>query len=155
VSGTTTNAAAARAALLGENSLLRTLPGLAEVAVAYSLPGAVPRELVYGGQAAGAVTLAAMKGGAGGRIKREENLSLQIHIRVNMPGQTTTEASDARAVEIGAAIEEYIAGNPTLDDMPGMLLAAVEAIELDPGGVDDEGATSELTLQIALKSYLA
>jgi hypothetical protein len=154
VSGTATNAAAARAALLGEAGQLQALPGLADVKVAYSLPREIPRELVYGGQVIGPVGLAAMKGGAAGRIKREENLSLQIHVRVHTPGQTTTEAADARAVEIGAAVEEYIAGNPTLDNVPGLLLAAVEAIELDPGGVDDEGATAELTLQIALKSYL-
>lgn len=154
MSATATNAAAARAALLGENGLLQALPSLAGVTVAYSPPSVTPRELVYGGQVAGPVGLAAMKGGAGGRIKREENLSLQIHIRVYEPGQQSTEGTDARAVQIGAAVEEYIAGNPTLDDLPGLKLAAVEAIDLDPGALDDDGATSLLTLQIALKSYL-
>jgi hypothetical protein len=154
VSDSTTNAAAARAALLGEAGLLQSLPGLDGVTVAYSLPREVPRELVYGGQVAGAARLAAMKGGAAGRIKREEDLSLQVHVRVHEPGRTTTEATDTRAVQIAAVIEEYIAGNPTLDSLPGLRLAAVEAVELDPGAVDDDGATSLLTLQIGLKSYL-
>lgn len=146
-----TRAAAAKARLLGADGLLQALPGLEDVTVAYSLPRDVPREIVYGGPVAGEVSLATMR--AGGRIKRQEDLAMALVIRVNDPGRDTTEATDVRAVEIGTAIEEYIAGNPTLDDLPDLKLAAVQAVELD-GWVDDDGATTILALQVGLKSYL-
>lgn len=146
-----TVAAAAKARLLGTGGLLTTLPGLSGVEVAYSMPREIPREVVFGGTFAGPVSLSAMRGG--GRIKREGNVSLQIHIRVSEPGNNTTEATDARAAEIGTAIEEYIAANPTLDALTDLKLAAVESIDGD-GWVDEDGATSVLTLQINLKSYL-
>lgn len=145
-------AAAAKAALVGTDNVLAALPALAGVTVSYGLPRDVPREVVYGGALAGSVTLAAMRGS--GRIKREENLSLQLHIRVRMPGQATAEAGDVRAVEIADAIAEYIAANPTLGGVADLLLASVEQVDMESGAVDDDGVTSLLTLQVALKSYL-
>lgn len=146
-----TVAAAVRAALVGTSGVLEGLAGLSGVKVAYSMPRDIPRELVCGGTVTGSVSLAAMRGSA--RIKREENLSLAIHIRVHQPGEATTEFSDARAVEISTPIEEYIAGNSTLGGVTDLKLAAVEGIDLD-GFIDDDGATSLLTLRIGLKAFL-
>lgn len=147
-----TVAAAAKAQLLGTSGVLSGLAGMSGVTVSYSLPRDVPREIVYGGQVSGPVSLAAMQGGA--RIKRQEDLTLHLHIRVYKPGQSTTEASDTRAAAISTVIEEYIAANPTLGGVADLKKAAAEAVELD-GFVDDDGATSTLTLTVGLMSYLS
>lgn len=142
-----TNAAAAKAALI---ALLDALPALDGVQVAYSYPGRnVERECIYGGKVAGSVQLAAM---AGTRVSREEDLVLNLHIEVDKQGEATTEDSDERACALGVVVEELVAGNPTLG-VTGLKVASVVGVELD-GGVDDECATSVLTYQIGLKSYL-
>jgi hypothetical protein len=143
------NAQAVKAALLAQ---IAALPELAGVQVAYSYPGrTVERECVYGGRIEGATALAAMRAGA--RLKREEDSVLSLHISVDTPGEASTEAAEARTVALGAPIENHIAANPTLGDVPGLLLARVAGHELD-SGVDDESAEAVLTYQIALKSYL-
>ncbi|HEY0645514.1 MAG TPA: hypothetical protein VGD39_19010 [Nocardioides sp.] len=146
-------AASAKARLVGQDGVLRTLPGLADVTVEYDMPATVPREVVYGGDFAGAVALAAFKGSAPSRILRQGDIALQLHVRVSAPGQTTREATDTRAAEIATVIEEYVAGNPTLDDLSGLKLAEVQAVE-SGGWIDDDGATSTLTIQIGLKSVV-
>lgn len=142
------NAQAVKAALIG---LVDALPALAEVQVSYSFPGLLARECVYGGRIDGAVALAAMK--AGTRVKREEDSVLHLHVRVDTPGEATTQAAEERAVELGGHIEDLIAGNPTLGDQPGLLVARVAGIELD-SAIDDEGAEAVLSYQIVVKSYL-
>lgn len=145
-----TVAAAVKAKLLGTNNILAALlPG---VIVAYDMTRDVPREIVHGGApVTGPVTLSAQR--AGTRIKREENLNTQIHIRVYEPGNQTTEATDARAATISAIVENYIAANPTLGDLTNVKLVAVEGLTLT-GWLNDDGATSELSLALAIKSYL-
>lgn len=147
-----TVAAAAKAQLLGTSGVLAGLAGMSGVTVSYTMPRDVPREVVYGGQVSGPVSLAAMAGGA--RIKRQEDLTLHLHIRVYKLGQATTEASDTRAAAISTVIEEYIAANPTLGGVTDLKKASVEAVELD-GFVDDDGAGSTLTLTVGLLSYLS
>lgn len=142
-------AAAAKAALLGTSGVLAPL--LTGVTVAYSAPRDIPREVVYGGQVVGPVALAAMAGGV--RVKRSEDLTLQLHVRVYQPGATTTETTDARAVAIGDVIATYIAGNTTLGGVTDLKLAQVSGVDLD-GWVDDDGAGSTLTLAVGLMSYL-
>lgn len=145
-------AAAAKAALVGTTNVLSALPGLAGVQIAYNTPTRdVPREVVYGGDLSGPVSLSAMRGS--GRVKREESLSLRLHVRVNEPGNATTQNTDARAVAICTAIEDYIAANTTLGGVTNLLGASVESVSLD-GWIEDEGATSILDLSISLKSYL-
>jgi hypothetical protein len=142
--------ASVKAALLGATDGILA-PLLTPVTVAYSLPRDIPRELVYGGNVVGPVTLAAMAGGA--RVKRQEDLILQLHVRVWQPGQETTEETDARAVEIGDVIALYIAANTTLGGVSDLKLAQVSGVDLD-GWTDDDGAGSTLTLAVGLMSYL-
>lgn len=143
--------ASAKALLLGESGVLAAqLPG---VKVSYSDPSRdEPREAVYGGSVAGPVRLAAFAG-AGGRVRRTEELTLQLHVRVYIPGKKTCEASDARAVAIGDVICNYIAANWTLGDLPDLKKATVDAVDLD-GWLDDTGAGSTLTISVGLLSYL-
>lgn len=148
-----TNAAAVKAHLLGANSALRGLPGIDGVIVAYDLPRDTPRELVVGvGDIEGPVQLAAMKGD-NGRVRRTEELSMRIDVRVYLPGQKDREVGDARAVEISKVIEEYIAANPTLGSLPALKKITVDNVNLR-GGIDDDGETSVVTLNIGLMSFL-
>ncbi len=147
-----TVAAAAKAKLVGTGNALVGLSGMNTVTVAYCMPRDLPRECVYGGKVSGPVELSAMRGSTG-RVKREENLSLNLHIRVHDKGQPTPETVEARAVEISNIIEDWIAANPTLGDVPSLLSAKVEAVELD-SGIEDDSATAEMTLTIGLKSFL-
>lgn len=143
-------AASAKAKLVGANGVLAALlPG---VIVGYSMPAKnIPRELVYAGSVTGPVELKAMAGG--GRVKRSEDLTLLLHIRVCKPGETA-ETVEARAVEIGDVIATYIAGNTTLAGVADLKLARVTAVELDAPWTDDDGAGSTLTLAVGLMSYL-
>jgi hypothetical protein len=150
VSGT--NAAAAKARLVGKNGLLAGLPGLQGVDVQYDMPRDVLRETVAGvGDVEGEPDLAAMRNNA--RSPRTENLSMNIEVKVYKPGQATREEGDARAVEIADVIVEWIAANPTLGDLPDLKLAKVANVNLR-GGLDDDGATSSIVLTIGLLSYL-
>jgi hypothetical protein len=151
------NAHAARVALIAALAAL-TDPGedLAGVAVAYSynsrLLDASHREIVYGGKMAGPVGLAAMKGSA--RLKREEQVGLDLHIEVTTPGEETTSAADARCAAIGLVVENYLATNPTLGGtVPGLLKATVDNLECD-GFPDDDAAFAMWTYRIVFHSYL-
>lgn len=148
-----TVAASAKARLVGANNVLSGLPGLAGVEVAYTMPRNVPRELIYGGKVSGQVELAAMRGSTG-RVKRQENLNLTLHIRVHDKGQPTTETVEARVAEIAIVVENWIAANSTLGDLPNLKLATVESVEID-SGIEDDSATAELTLTIGLVSFLS
>lgn len=141
--------ASAKAKLVGETGVLAALlPG---VTISYSPPRDLMREAVYGGKVIGPVDLAAMAGG--GRVKRREDLILQLYVRVWHPGEPSTEAAEVRAAAIGDVIALYIAANWTLGDLADLKKAAVSALELD-GWVDDEGAGAVLTMTVGLMSYL-
>ena len=146
-----TVAAAAKAKLVGTNNVLSGLSGLDGVVIGYCMPRDLPRECIYGGKVSGPVELAAFRGG--GRVRRKEDLTLLLHIRVHDKGQPTPETVEARAAEISTFVEEWIAANPTLGNLPDLKLAAVQAVELD-SGLDDDSATAELTLTIGLMSFL-
>lgn len=142
-------AASAKAYLVGSAGVLVGL--LDPVKVAYSLPRDIPREVVYGGTVIGTTILAAFSGGV--RMKRTEDLTCLLHVRVYKPGAQTAETSEARALEIGTAISTYIAENPTFGGLAELKSATVAGVELD-SWIDDDGAGCTLDLGIALMSYL-
>lgn len=141
--------ATVKARLVGTSNVLAALlPG---VTVAYAAPVRdIPRELVYGGTVIGPVEVAAYAGGA--RIKRTEDLTLMIHIRVYKPG-ATREVTDGRAAEIADVISNYVAANWTLGDLPELKKAVVAGVETD-GWTDDDGCGSTYDMAIGLMSYL-
>lgn len=142
--------ASAKAALLGENGVLAPL--LSGVKVSYSPPRDLLREAVWGGRVAGPV---ALKGFAGSvRVKRSEELSLQLHVRVWTPGQKTAETVEARAAAIGDVIALYLAANWTIGDLANLKSATVSALDLD-SWTDDDGAGAVLTMTVDLMSYLS
>lgn len=150
-----TIAAAAKARLVGTSNVLSGLSGMTGVIVAYNMPRDVPEEVIYGGKISGPVELAAMKGGSGGRVKRKEDLTLRLHIRVCKKGEATTEDAETRAAALSTIVEDYIAENYTLGDLANLKLARVESVDMDSWLTDDGGSYSEITLSIALMSFLS
>lgn len=140
----------AKVALL---AAIDALPALDGVTVGWSYSGKAhgsTREYIYLGSASGPVTAGAMA--AGGRYLREESPVLQLHVLVEKLGQETTQTAEARAIELGTAVEEYLAANWTLG-VAGLLAARVVDEELD-SAVDDDGAQAIYTLGIQLTSHV-
>ncbi len=143
--------ASAKAKLVGASGVLAPLLPTG-IKVSYAPPRDIKRSLVWGGQVTGPVSLKAMAGG--GRVKRSEELTLPLYVRVWTPGQASTEAPEASAAAIGDVIALYIAANWTLGDLEGLKKAEVSSLNLD-GWVDDDGAGAVLTMTVALMSYLS
>jgi hypothetical protein len=145
-----TNTQAVRTALVTRISGLSALTG---VQVAYSGSIQSPQtERVYLGKATAPQQVVAMRG-AGGRIKRLESTSVRVHILIDQPGGTEQAAAD-RAVVLGQAFENDLAGNPTLSitgDDP--IKCVVSLVELDTWSEDD-AAHADLTYTVEAESYL-
>lgn len=141
-------AATAKASLVGSSGVLAALlPG---VVVGYSPSKNQPREEVYAGDVAGPVALVAFAGGQ--RVRRSEELTFPLVVRVYKPGQETSETAEARADEIGDVIGDYIAANWTLGDLAELKKTAITSVNLS-GWTDDDGAGAVLTLTVELTSY--
>lgn len=139
-----------KAYLLGESGVLAPL--LSGVTVGYSASPNVPMEEVYGGRVGGPVSLAAFAP-ASGRVRRTEELTLMVHIRVRKKGQRTAETAEARAVEISDVITQYIALNPTLGGLAELRKAAISNVDYD-SSPDDDGVTAFCDISVELMSYL-
>jgi len=148
-----TNAAAAKKALLDAIAASADTD-LTGVIVSYSFSGKrldEAREYIYGGKVDGSANHMAFQGS--GRVPRREDLTLDLHVRVDKPGQETTETAELRAVAIGAAVENLIAADPDLSGVTGLDVVKMTGLVLD-SVVDDQGAIAILTYQVALESSL-
>jgi hypothetical protein len=134
--------------------IIATLPGLLGIAGDYSYIGKHhdgKREYLYlGSRATGTLAVSAMAGG--GRIMRAEDPKFSLAIVVRTPGKQTTEAAEARAVELGTIAEEWLAGNWTAG-IPGLMKLTITAFELE-SDIDDDGATALLTYTLQANSQL-
>lgn len=148
-----TNAAAIKAKLVGTNNVLTGLTGMEGVSVAYDIPRGIPREAVFVGDVAGSVELEAFRQDSSSRVSRDENLEISLYIQVYEPGHSTTEVTDTRACAISTLIENYIALNSTLGGLANLLIARVQGVRLT-GALNDDGATSLVTLTIGCESVL-
>jgi hypothetical protein len=131
------------------------LPGVLQIVFSYAYNGklhAANREYGWlGERATGPVVPAAMAGAA--RFLRLEELTLQIGIAVRRPG-AEPDVAEADALEIGARIEEHLAGNWLQgSDIPGLLKVLIGDMELEVG-VDDDGSTATLAYTIQLSSHV-
>src|SRR5260221_68993 len=113
----TSNAPAVKAALI---TALAAAPDLSGIQVAYSRPRDMERECIYGGHIAVTQAVDAGKDNSGSS-PRTEVAHIDIHIRVAAIGDDV-EAAEARAVELGAVIEAYLAVEVPIVDG----LAAIE-----------------------------
>jgi hypothetical protein len=144
-----TNAVTAKKAFVAG---IGALPAFEGVTVDYSYVAAHhKRDYVYlGEQIQGPVSPSAMAAGA--RYQREENLTVMVHIGVVRKGQKTTETAEERAVELGTAIEEWLAGN-WKDLAPGLLKVVIATFDL-MSACDDDGSEAVLTYTIQLQSLV-
>lgn len=148
-----TVAAATKAKLVGRSNVLTAVVG-SSVKVSYKFVRDVSRKFVYGGHIGGPVDLSAMKGGGSNRVRRQEELSLQLFVRVYEPGDGTGEDADAEAAAIATLIEEYVAANTTLDgSITGLKGIYESAFDLAPF-TEDEGSGSVAVLTFTVKSFL-
>jgi hypothetical protein len=118
-----------------------------QVQVAYSWPGKrAERECVHGG-------LVEWEQSSGGIAAGDDTASVTmlIHVVISHPGATVAE-TDARATAIGAVLEAGLIADDTLGGQAGVMSARVAGGDLDHGE-DDDGASSVLTLRIALRCY--
>ncbi len=145
-----TNAYRAKRALIDALQASAEL-GDAGVQVAYSWPGErAERECVYGGSAAWTCKPIAMRGG--GRMPRREDMTVDLHVAVTMPGSEPADA-EARAVELGTVVEEYLAASTNLGDLNGLKLVTIAGGDLNHVVNDDE-SIAVITYQVAFLSTL-
>lgn len=135
--------------------IVAVLPGLLGIVVDYSYVGKrhdAEREYAFlGSKATGSVAVSAMA--AGGRIMRAEDPSFTLAFAVRTLGEETTEAAEARAVELGTLAEEWLAGNWKTTDIPGLVNLSINNVELE-SGADDDGADAQLTYTLQAESQL-
>jgi hypothetical protein len=143
-----TNAVVAKRALV---ALMQAAPGLEGVQVTYGFPKEPLREFVYCGRASSTVSPLRFRAN-GARLPRDEELTVDLIVTVIAPGGTTEDA-EARAVEIGTVVEEAIALDTQLSQMPGLMIALVTGGTLD-GDFDDEEAGARLIYQVHFRSEL-
>lgn len=142
-----TNAVAIKQALV---SLIQDLP-LGGVQVGYGPPANPERAFIYPGTVRGSQQPATMRGG--GPVPRIEDLTLQLHVVVTVPGGDALPAAEARAAELGGQIIRAVAADPKLGDLPGLLAIVSAGVELE-SGADDDAASAWLTLRFDIKSHL-
>lgn len=134
--------------------LIGVLPGRLGIIGDYSHVGqheAADREYLYLGEKASGPMTASTLGGDG-RFVRNEQLQFTLTIQVRKLGEQTTEAVEARAVELGTLIEEYLAGNwDAAGDIANLVDLAISEFELQSSN-DDDGTSAQLTYTIQLES---
>jgi hypothetical protein len=134
--------------------IIAVLPGLLGIAGDYSYVGKHhdgERDYLYlGSKAGGEMAAAAMAGG--GRFTRSEEPEFTLALVSRTPGEETAEAAEARVVELGAAAEEWLAGNWTTN-ISGLMKLAISRFDLE-SGVDDDGVVAELTYTLQALSHV-
>lgn len=135
--------------------VIATLPGLLDIKGDYSYVGKHhdgERDYLYlGSKASGSMAVSAMA--AGGRVMRAEEPTFTLAIVSRTLGEQTTEAAEARVVELGTAAEEWIAGNWKTANIPGLTSLLVISEDLE-SGADDDGADAQLTYTLQANSQL-
>lgn len=144
-----TNAPAVRTALLG---LFETT--LAPVRVDYAYNSRLSeREYAYFGHITATHEPLAFR--AGSRMPRMEELTVPLHLEVQVPGGTPADA-DARAAELGALIEDALAADPTQAslEVTGLLAVWVSGFTLTPFFAADGVSACEAVYTITVQSNL-
>jgi hypothetical protein len=145
------NVVAGKQALVA--ALADTLP---DCTVGYSYVGklhAGARDYVYLGNSTEAeVALAAYRNETSGRYRRQEEAPVEVCVNITRKGESTAEAGEVRAAEVGALIENYIASNPTLG-VPGLLIAKIVGFKLN-STADDDGTYTNLDYSVLFQSDL-
>ncbi|GAA4100917.1 hypothetical protein [Nonomuraea soli] len=139
-------------AVVIKRALLTLIEGLAlgDVQVGYGPPANPERDFVYLGGLRGPLTPLTFR--AGGRLPREEQLTLDLHLVVTRPGGTEEETETA-AADLITPILEAVSAEPTLGATPGLLSIVPSRLELQSGR-DDDACSTWLTLTWTIRSYV-
>jgi hypothetical protein len=122
-----------------------------DVKTSYHYPGDDPqRELIHGDSVSGDQGYPLMRGT--GRWPRDETLSVRICIVVTKPGADPYDC-ELRAVEIGQELEEFIADDPGIAGLDGLISIGVSNIDLD-SAYDDDQAVAVLVYDFAVKARI-
>lgn len=152
-----TNAVAGKKALIdaldASAAPALTRPDGTRVKFAYSYVGNEhERELVHAGKVEGQQSYPVFGGGQA-RFKRDENLTIKLHIVVTIPGGSQYEA-ELRATEIGGVVEELVA-KATLAGLNGQVIkVGITGVDLD-SDADDDQAIAVLTYDVGVDSRLS
>lgn len=144
-----TNAVLVKSALL---ALFKTTLAPVRVDDAYN-SRLTEREYVYFGHLTAQQEPLAFR--AGSRLPRMEELTVPIHIEVVKPAGTTVD-TDTRATELGAALENALAADPTQAALgvPGLLAVWVSGFTLTPFYPGDGVAATEAVYTLTVQSSL-
>jgi hypothetical protein len=137
-----TTAAALKAAL---KTAMIAEAGLSGVPVSYGEPGDTARteHIWIGAATAGDSDLVAFKSG---RTRRDE--SYTVDVVVDVSSMDSAETSEARAVVLVTVIEEMLADDPKLNDVPNLLWCIVESWDLSTQeGAQGPRSVMRLTLK--------
>lgn len=139
---TTTTMAALKASLKTE---LEARDGLSGVQVSYGQPGTQQRReaLWLGATELGSQEIAAFRSGT--QRRRE---SYELHVWVEVSSKRTPEDSEARAVALMGELEDLVAVDPKVNDVPNLLFVFVNGMEMDTiEGPEGPLTTIDVTLQ--------
>lgn len=141
-----------RAAVIKQALVAGLTDALDGIEVRYGASGTLPRELVYLGRVASEQQPLAFQPGVGRRMPRKEQLTVTVHVRIDMPGEDE-EAAEARACEVGGLLEDVIAAQPSFPLADGALFIIASTTELQ-SDVDDDGALALLTYTFVVTAHL-
>ena len=85
-----------------------------------------------------------------------DTFTVLVHFYAGKPGQSTPKEAEQRAEELYAALENVLADNSKLDDMPGVHWAAQngQADYLEPEPTD-EGWVAAVVAEVTVKTRLS
>lgn len=130
---------------------LAALPGLSGVDVIYAwkFDQELPRERIFTNRARATHEISGLRAG---RAHRNEQMTFDLVVRVEGV-DITAEATDERALAIGALVEEFVADNKGGLGVSGVNWVAVSGVELNNLS-NDRGHLSELTYAITYDARL-
>jgi hypothetical protein len=125
--------------------LLSAAPGLAGVQIAYGFPGdSMERECVYVARVTGTVEILLMQGG---RKQRDDQFTITLIIQAGLDGGSE-QASEERASEMYAVVENVLADDPSLDDVDGLIDAQIRQVDGPHTMQTMEGALAMFAIDI-------
>lgn len=141
---------ATRAALA---AALALRDGLADVQVAYAWPGdATARESLWTQNGTLSSPIAAMRGG---RKTRNLDGTFEVVVRVEGPGADQATV-DARAADLAAEVDNYLADNPTAltATVPGLVDLTVGEPTTKREGIGDGSRIAEVFIVVRVRARL-
>ena len=82
---------------------------------------------------------------ASGRRRRREDFVCELFIEVS--SKPTPQTAEARAVELATAVETVLADDPQLDDLSGLMFAAVRSLSMTTVQADQTVVTIRMLIE--------